>query len=79
MSYLARSKVPLFCTLFNRGGNRRAFSLSGEGGDHFLEISLCGGTKNQAKEFWARCPQGSGPPETWEHKHFGTDIPRGRP
>ena len=26
---------PLFCALFNRGGNRRAFRLPGEGGDHF--------------------------------------------
>ena len=32
-SYLAR--VPMFCTLFNRFGNRRAFRLPGEGGDHF--------------------------------------------
>ena len=29
------SSVPLFCTLFNRGGNRRAFRLPGAGGDHF--------------------------------------------
>ena len=35
-SYLARTPcVPLFCTLFNRGGNRRAFRLPGEGGDYF--------------------------------------------
>ena len=27
--------VPLFCTLFNRGGNRRAFRLPGAGVDHF--------------------------------------------
>ena len=27
--------IPLFCTLFNRGGNRRAFRLAGAGGDHF--------------------------------------------
>ena len=27
--------VPLFFTLFNRGGNRRAFRLRGAGGDHF--------------------------------------------
>ena len=27
--------VPLFCTLFNKGGNRRAFRLQGKGGDHF--------------------------------------------
>ena len=27
--------VPLFCTLFNRGGSRRVFGLRGEGGDHF--------------------------------------------
>ena len=35
--YLARTPcVPLFCTLFNRGGNRsRAFRLPGAGGDHF--------------------------------------------
>ena len=34
--YLARSPcVPLFCTLFNRGGNRRAFRLPGKGRDHF--------------------------------------------
>ena len=26
--------VPLFCTLFNRGGNRRVFRLRGVGGDH---------------------------------------------
>ena len=33
--YLARTPcVPLFCTLFNRGGNRRAFRLPGAGGDH---------------------------------------------
>ena len=35
-SYLARTPcVPLFCTLFNKGGNKRAFRLPGEGGDHF--------------------------------------------
>ena len=35
--YLARSPcVPLFCILFNRGGNRRVFRLPGnQGGDHF--------------------------------------------
>ena len=27
--------VPLFCALFYRGGNRRAFRLPGAGGDHF--------------------------------------------
>ena len=32
--YLARTPcVHLFCTLLNRGGNRRAFRLPGEGGD----------------------------------------------
>ena len=36
VSYLARTPcVPLLSTLFNRGGNRRAFRLPGEGGDHF--------------------------------------------
>ena len=36
VSYLARTPcVPLFCTLFDRVGNRRAFRLPGEGGDHF--------------------------------------------
>ena len=36
VSYLARTPcVPSFCTLFNRVGNRRAFRLPGEGGDHF--------------------------------------------
>ena len=35
-SYLARTPcVPLFSTLFNRVGNRRAFRLPGEGGHHF--------------------------------------------
>ena len=34
--YLARTPcAPLFCALFNRGGNRRASRLPGEGGDHF--------------------------------------------
>ena len=34
--YLARAPcVPLFSTLFIRGGNRRVFRLPGEGGDHF--------------------------------------------
>ena len=34
--YLARTPcLPLFCTLFNRGGNRRVFRLPGAGGDHF--------------------------------------------
>ena len=34
--YLARTPcVPSFCTLFNRGGNRRAFRLPGACGDHF--------------------------------------------
>ena len=28
--------VPLFCTLFKRGGSRRAFRLPGEGGDHSI-------------------------------------------
>ena len=40
--YLARTPcVPLFSTLFNRGGNRRAFRLPGAGGGSF---PLCGGT-----------------------------------
>ena len=35
-SYLAHTPcVPLLSTLFNRGGNRRAFRLPGAGGDHF--------------------------------------------
>ena len=35
-SYLARTPcVPLFYTLFNKGGSRRAFRPPGEGGDHF--------------------------------------------
>ena len=35
-SYLACSPcVPLLCASFNRGWNRRAFRLPGEGGDHF--------------------------------------------
>ena len=35
-SYLARTPcVPLFSTLFNRGGNRRAFRLPGAGGGAF--------------------------------------------
>ena len=34
--HLARTPcVPLFSTLFNRGGNRRAFRLPGAGGEHF--------------------------------------------
>ena len=34
--YLARTPcVPLFCTLFRMGGNRRVFRLPGAGGDHF--------------------------------------------
>ena len=34
--HLARTPcVPLFCTLFNKGGSRRAFRLPGAGGDHF--------------------------------------------
>ena len=34
--YLARTPcVPLFSTLFKKGGNRRAFRLPGAGGDHF--------------------------------------------
>ena len=34
--YLARTSCdPLFCTLSNSGGNRRAFGLPGAGGDHF--------------------------------------------
>ena len=41
-SYLARTPcVLLFSTLFDRGGNRRAFRLPGEGGDH---VRLHGGT-----------------------------------
>ena len=40
--YLARTPcVPLFCTLFNRGGNRRGFRLPGAGGGSF---PLYGGT-----------------------------------
>ena len=36
VSYLARTPcVPLFCTLFNKGGNKGVFRLPGEGGDHF--------------------------------------------
>ena len=34
--YLTRTPcVPLFCTLFNRGGDRWVFRLPGAGGDHF--------------------------------------------
>ena len=34
-SYLARTPcVPFFCTLFTKGGNRRAFRLPGACGDH---------------------------------------------
>ena len=40
--YLARTPcVPLFFTLFNRGGNRRAFRLPGAGGG---SLPLYGGT-----------------------------------
>ena len=40
--YLARTPcVPLFCTLFNKGGSRRAFRLPGAGGGSF---PLYGGT-----------------------------------
>ena len=40
--YLARTPcVPLFSTLFNRGGNRRALDYQGRAGDSF---PLCGGT-----------------------------------
>ena len=36
VSYLACTPcVPLFCTLFSRGGNRRVFRHPGAGGDHF--------------------------------------------
>ena len=36
VSYLARTPcVPVFCTLLDKGGNRRALRLPGEGGDHF--------------------------------------------
>ena len=35
-SYLACAAcVPLICTWLNWGGNRRAFGLQGQGGDHF--------------------------------------------
>ena len=35
-SYLPCTRcIPLFCTLFYRDGNRRVFTLPGEGGDHF--------------------------------------------
>ena len=34
-SYLSRTPcVPLFCAMFSKGGNRRAFRLPWEGGDH---------------------------------------------
>ena len=40
--YLARTPcVPLFSTLFNRGGNKERFRLPGAGGGSF---PLCGGT-----------------------------------
>ena len=40
--YLARTPcVPLFCTLFNRGGNKERFRLPGAGGGSF---PLYGGT-----------------------------------
>ena len=36
MPYLACTPcIPLFCTLFSRGGNRSAFRLPGAGGDSF--------------------------------------------
>ena len=36
VSYLTRTRcVPLFPTLFNRGGNRRVFRLPEKGRDHF--------------------------------------------
>ena len=35
-SYLACTLcIPLFCALFNRGEKKRAFRLTGKGGDHF--------------------------------------------
>ena len=44
--YLARTAcVPLFCTLFTKGGSRRAFRLPGEGGGSF---PLYGGTFAQS-------------------------------
>ena len=54
--YLARTLgVPLFCTLLNRGGDRRACRLPGEGRDHFhctVEPSLreIGGAPGSARE-----------------------------
>ena len=40
--------VPLFCTLFNRGGNRRVFRLPRAGGGSF---PLCGGTFARSEHF----------------------------
>ena len=43
VSYLALTpSVPLFCSSFDRGGNKRVFRLPGEGGDHSIaRWNLC--------------------------------------
>ena len=58
-SYLARTPcVPLFCTLFNRGGNRRVFRLRGADGGSF---PLYGGTF--AWSYSASKQETTGPPK----------------
>ena len=54
-SYLARTPcVPLFSTLFNRGGNRRAFRLLGAGGG---SCPLYSGTFAESYSVWSDTDQ----------------------
>ena len=59
-SCLARTpRFPLFCALFNRGGNRRAWRLPGEGRDHFhCTVEPSPGhirCRKTCKKFWISC------------------------
>ena len=63
--YLARTLcVPLFCTSFNRVGNKERFRLPGAGGGSF---PLYGGTFARSYSVSTREPPGCG--KKWESEH----------
>ena len=70
LSYLARTpRVPLFSSLLNRSGNRRAFRPPGESGDHFHCT-----VEPSPGHIWCR----EVPSETNRKKSSGRSCVRGR-
>ena len=74
---------PFFCTSVFRGGNRRAFRLPGEGGDHFhCTVEPSPGhircrrksTSSSHERSLERCARGS--QTSWNHCQFRTPTPQ---